>query len=232
MRQPKREAYTPSASRPAKESPPGYYTRAIAGFKTTISNTAYNRSDEAEGQPLGCIESEFAKLREIFPNRIAKQLAAVPVWIEWDHADALSPTALAVYYSTEGEGLWREGIDPRKQKAVCILSLKAVYEAKSTGRMKKTVILHELAHAVHDQMIGFDNSFVYNAFRQSRARGLYDQVKHDPDGRMGPAYAATNSAEYFAELSGAYLDRLDYFPHNASELRDHDSVGYEIMEKV
>jgi hypothetical protein len=95
--------------------------------------------------------------------------------------------------------------------------------------MKKTVLLHELAHAVHDKIFSMDNTFIENAYAQAMERGLYvDNTEVPPLKR----YAATNAAEYFAEVSCAYLDQLDYKPKNADQLKDYDSVGYEIMEKA
>lgn len=59
-------------------------------------------------------------------------------------------------------------------------------------------------------------------FRQAVERKLYDPGVH----------AATNDREYFAKLTCAYLDRMDYFPHTRDELKRHDPKGYELMEKV
>jgi len=126
-----------------------------------------------------------------------------------------------------------QGVDPRKMKTVCILSLKRLYDLKSTGKMKRTVLLHELAHAVHDQIYNFDNPFIENAYQQAMTRELYRTIAV---GEFGPRevtlYAATNSTECFAELSCAYLDQLDYTPRTPEDLKNYDSVGYELMQKA
>ena len=62
-------------------------------------------------------------------------------------------------------------------------------------------------------------------------RRLYDQVQTDRGG-LERAYAATNPAEYFAELTCAYLDRCHYFPFTREDLKDHDPTGYRLMETV
>ena len=228
---PERIRFTPSEPRPAAVSFPGYYTRKLSGFTVHISKMAYESSDSAQGQPLGCLEAELARLKEIFPVKYLKLLATVPVWVEWDHTDRRDPNVIAVYYGERGEGLLFEGIDPRKAKSITVLSLKAIYDRKAAGKMKKTVLLHELAHAVHGQIFGFDNAFIENAYAQAMARELYHSCRH-ADGEFRPGYAAKNSAEYFADLSCAYFDTLDYFPRTSDELRRHDSVGFEIMEKA
>ena len=45
-------------------------------------------------------------------------------------------------------------------------------------------------------------------------------------------YAGENDHEYFAEISCAYFNFLEYTPHNRSELRKYDSMGYRLMEST
>ena len=112
-----------------------------------------------------------------------------------------------------------------------VLSLKTAYELRTKRNAHQNVLLHELAHAVHDKAFKFDNPIIKNAYEQAVARELYKKVKHDDDTER-EAYANTNAAEYFAELTCAYLDRLAFFPHDAKVLKEHDSVGYELMTKI
>jgi hypothetical protein len=44
------------------------------------------------------------------------------------------------------------------------------------------------------------------------------------------AYAATDDAEYFAELSEAWFDSNDYFPFNRADVVTHDPVGANAIE--
>lgn len=177
------------------------------------------------------VDDELARVSEIFAEPALKALRRVPIWVEWDHTIPRSARAFAVYYGVTGDTLWTEGVDPRKAGCVCVLSLKTAYALRARRGARQNTLLHEFAHVVHDKVFGLDNPSIRNAYDQAVARGLYERVRHD-DGTEGPAYAARNRAEYFAELSCAYLDRLDYAPHDAKELRGHDSVGYELMTKA
>jgi hypothetical protein len=221
-----------SAPRPKREVIPGYYLRVIHGFKVLISRMAYDQSDVAEGRPLGYLETEFARLADLFPRSTLKTLATVPIWVEWDHTIPRSVRAYAVYYGEGGKGLGFRGVDPRKARSVCLLSLKTAYALRAKGKSRSLVMLHELAHAVHDQVLGLDNRVIENAYDQAMARRLYRDVRHIDLSVVPVAYAATNDAEYFAELTCCYLDRLDYVPLNRDDLKDYDSVGYELMVKV
>jgi hypothetical protein len=209
----------------------GYYLRTPQKFKVYVSRLAYDKSDEAQGGPLKVVDDELARIAEIFPESALKPMRAVPVWVEWDHTIPRSVRAFAVYYGKAGHSLWSEGVDPRKAGCVCVLSLKFAHELRAKEGARQSTLLHEYAHVVHDAVFKFDNPFIVNAYEQASARRLYRMAKHD-DGTEREAYAATNHAEYFAELTCAYLDRLDYAPHDAKELRDYDSVGYEMMTKA
>jgi len=219
------------SDKPAKEVFNGYYLRSPSKFKMYVSRLAYEKSDEAKGVPLAHLDAELARIAEIFPETALKSLRQVPVWVEWDHVIPRSVKAYAVYYGGTGHALDTEGVDPRKAGCVVVLSLKTAHDMKSKQKLKQNVLLHEFAHAIHQALFGFDNAYIINAYDQAVSRDLYVRVKHD-DGEKRDAYAITSSAEYFAELTCAYFDRLDYYPHDAKELKDYDSVGYELMTKA
>src|SRR5439155_248423 len=80
-------------------------------------------------------------------------------------------------------------------------------------------------------LLGMDNPELDATFKQAVDRKLYDEV-NDRAGRRIKAYARTNAAEYFAEISCAYLDSCNYFPFNHSQLQGHDPAGYKFLERV
>jgi hypothetical protein len=218
------------SDRPKKEVIPGYYARTVSGFTLYVSRLAYEESDTEKGKPLALVDAELARIADLFPGNVVKAYRTIAVWVEWDHTIPQSARSFAVYYGRTGERLMAQGVDPRKAGCVCLLSLKTAVRLAAAGAKQNTLI-HEFAHVAHDRQFGFDNTVIRNAYQQAAARGLYARVKHD-GGRVGPAYAGRNDAEYFAELTCAYFDRLDYYPHDRTELRDHDSVGYELMTKM
>jgi len=94
--------------------------------------------------------------------------------------------------------------------------------------------LHELAHAYHFRVLGFDDPAIKDAFERARAAGLYDKVeRHHGNGRpnsVGRAYAMTDEKEYFAEASEAYFSRNDFFPFTRVELAAHDPRMLRVLE--
>jgi len=128
-------------------------------------------------------------------------------------------------------------------------------------------IVHELSHAYHDCYLrdGHENKLVAKRYdRAVHSEKLYDAVRvKGPQARprdaaerrklflhltacgcLGPIdgvarrhYAATNAAEFFAELSTAYLCRDDedynkWEPHNQKQLWQFDPDTCKLLERV
>ena len=93
------------------------------------------------------------------------------------------------------------------------------------------VILHELAHAYHDQVLGFDEAEILKAYEAAMKEGNYEKVLLF-NGETVRHYATTNHKEYFAEATEAYFYRNDFHPFVRAELQKHDPAGYALMERV
>jgi dipeptidyl-peptidase-4 len=99
-------------------------------------------------------------------------------------------------------------------------------------------LLHEMAHAIHDRVLGYDEPSVKTAYQRAMDGKLYDTVQTvawDEHGHArverGPAYARTNDLEYFAELSVAYFNQGNWhYPKTRDDLADHDPGGYVLMD--
>ena len=93
------------------------------------------------------------------------------------------------------------------------------------------MILHELAHAYHDQILTFENRDVLAAYNNMKAKGIYENVLLYT-GRKVRHYALTNHKEYFAESTEAYLGVNDFYPFTRAELKQHDPQMFDVMVKV
>jgi dipeptidyl-peptidase-4 len=93
------------------------------------------------------------------------------------------------------------------------------------------VILHELAHAYHDQVLGFDHPEIIAAYQKARQAGGYDKVLLYT-GKQVRHYALTDHKEYFAEGTEAYFYRNDFYPFVRAELQEHDPALHELLEKI
>ena len=98
-------------------------------------------------------------------------------------------------------------------------------------REQPWVVLHELAHAYHDRVLGFDDPRVKEAFEKYKKGGRGEQVlRHD--GRRVRHYALTDHKEFFAEMTAPYFGANDFFPFNRAELRESEPDVYELMRHV
>ena len=93
------------------------------------------------------------------------------------------------------------------------------------------VILHELAHAYHDQVLGFDEPRVAAAYKRFKEGGRGESaLLHD--GRRVRHYGLTDRKEFFAEMTEAYFGVNDFYPFNRAELKEAEPEVYELLGKI
>jgi hypothetical protein len=80
------------------------------------------------------------------------------------------------------------------------------------------ILFHELAHAYHNQVMGYENVKIKKLFEDMKSSGKYEKVLRI-NGNIERHYALTNVEEYFAESMEAYFFFNDYYPFNRAELR-------------
>lgn len=209
---------------------PGYEIRMVQGFKLVINRDVLAEIDKltkaGERDPLEIVEDELFELGRILAPQVYKILQGVRIWIEWDDWPIEVKGArnvIAVYRSGSAHEWAKISTHPLKAGCVEIVSMKKMMERRKEHN--QIILLHELCHVVHHLFLGYDNALVFETYKSAMERGLY----RGGEGKPRP-YASANPFEYFAEISCAYLDRCDYFPHTSDELKKHDPNGYKLME--
>ena len=158
------------------------------------------------------------------PERL-KKLRNCEIWIEWHH-----PTLGAMQYHPGLKWLEDNKHDPRLLKKVHIPRASALVSREQLLK-HPAVVLHELAHAYHDQILGFDHDEIREAWDKAMKEKKYDKVLLF-NGRFVKHYATTNHKEYFAESTEAYFYRNDFYPFVRAELEEHDPVMHTLLEKI
>lgn len=92
-------------------------------------------------------------------------------------------------------------------------------------------VLHELAHAYHDQELGFDEPRVMRAYRNYQESGRGEHVLLY-NGKRVRHYALTDQKEFFAEMTEAYIGSNDFFPFNGAELRTAEPDIFALMRDI
>ena len=121
---------------------------------------------------------------------------------------------------------------PRLGKHVHIPLAKALLDRGQWAK-HPYVILNELAHAYHDQVLenGFQNKAVLDAYKKAKAKGSYKKVLLY-SGQTVEHYGLTNQMEYFAECTEAYLGVNDFYPFVRAELNEHDPGMFKLLKKI
>lgn len=174
---------------------------------------------------LSMLSNHLERLTILIPERQLADLRKMEIFIEHSH-----PELASMQYHPDADWLIERGYDPQLAKKVHITQAA---ELISREQMLKhpAVILHELAHAYHDQVLGFDEPAIVKVYDDAMKTGIYaksllytgETVKH---------YATTNHKEYFAEATEAYLYHNDFYPFVRAELSQHDPACYAEMERI
>jgi dipeptidyl-peptidase-4 len=200
--------------------------REIEGWTVHVDPQLLAGEHQEQGElALKMLANHLQRIAILMPEKQLAALRKLEIWIEHGH-----PELAPMQYHPSEDWLAGRGYDPRLAKKVHI---PRAADLTSRGQMLKhpAVILHELAHAYHDQVLGFEDPGILAAYEQAMAAGKYekvllftgDTVKH---------YGATNHKEYFAEATEAYFYHNDFYPFVRAELRQHDPVAYAEMERV
>ncbi len=174
---------------------------------------------------LKMLANHLQRIAILVPEKQLADMRKMEIQIDYHH-----PTMKTMGYHPDKDWLVEHGHDPKLENRVHITRAG---ELLSREQMLKhpAVILHELAHAYHDQILGFEEPRVLGAYQKAMDKGIYDkcllyngtEVKH---------YATTNHKEYFAEATEAYFYRNDFYPFVRAELQRHDPEGHEVMEQI
>lgn len=174
---------------------------------------------------LSMLANHLERIAILMPEKQLADLRKMEIFIEHSH-----PELGNMQYHPDVDWLNERGYDPRLVKKVHI---PQAMELISRDQMLKhpAVILHELAHAYHDQILSFDEPSIIKAYDEAMKAGIYDKsLLHT--GETVKHYATTDHKEYFAEATEAYLYHNDFYPFVRAELNQHDPAAFALMEKI
>jgi hypothetical protein len=207
----------------AFEPSENYKKREVQGFTVLVHPDVEKHPEEAK-VAFAELDAQLKKICEVVPEKPLVAIKKVKFWVEWQ----TKKNGAAEFHVSKG-WLKDNGYNPEKAGCVEINNLKNFVDW--SRKTQPWMILHELAHAYHFLTLGDKYATLETAYKQAMERKLYESVEFVTGGKR-KAYATTNPAEYFAELSEAYFGKNDFFPYTRAELEKHDPVGYELMKKA
>ena len=195
----------------------------IEGWQISVDPEMLNAENVNVGnEALKALANHLQRVKYIVPQDRVKELQTLRIWIDWDHELG------SMQYHPSRNWLEKNGHDPNLMRHVHVPRAKQLL-SRTQWAKHPYVILHELAHAYHDQIIGFDEPKVLAAFEAAKTAGLYEEVLLFT-GRKVKHYALTNHKEYFAESTEAYFGVNDFYPFVRAELKEYDPRTYQLME--
>ncbi|HTN73836.1 MAG TPA: metallopeptidase [Pirellulaceae bacterium] len=200
--------------------------KQVEGWKVNVDPTLLTKEhEELTGRVFMALANHLQCVKFILPADRVEKLQTLPIWLEL-HNEKLS----SMQYHPDRGWLLANGHDPRLAKHVHIPRAKDLLAAHTWAK-HPYVVLHELAHAYHDQVLSFDHPEVLAAFNAAKAKGGYEEVLLYT-GKKVRHYGMTNHKEYFAESTEAYLGVNDFYPFVRAELGEHDPAMFAVLEKI
>ncbi len=212
------------APRPPYTPTERYQKQTLEGFQLYLHPDAL-KQEAVLKETLELLGDKLAEIKRLLPADRVDRLSQIPFWIEWK----VRPKGAAEVHISAA-WLRENGYNPDKRFGVEINNMENFI--LWTKRDQPMMVLHELAHAYHHRFLGARHAGIDAAFQQAKERKLYDEVAYVHGGKKQKAYAMTNPDEYFAELTEAYWGKNDFYPFTRDELREHDPIGYRLMEDI
>jgi len=209
------------------DRPPGivHETRTIEGWTVHV-DTQLLAGDHADTgkRALRVLANKLYEITRIVPADRLAHLRRVAIYFDYDHALG------NMQYHPDIGWLRAHGYDPAMTKAVHIPSVRHFLDA-IRPREQPFAVLHELSHAYHDQVLGWNYGPIRKAYERALASRQYESVLRR-GGRKGRHYALTNHKEFFAEMTEAYLGTNDFWPFVRWELREADPETCALLEGI
>jgi len=216
----------PDRAEKAGDAPFDPVVQKIEGWTVHVDPRMLEGEHAKEGAAaLKMLANHLQRIAILVPEDRLEKMKTLQIWIEHHH-----PTLGAMQYHPNVGWLKAHGHDLRLAKRVHITRAASLL---SRHQMVKHpfVILHELAHAYHDQILGFDEPRIIKAFEKAKKAGIYEKVLLFT-GQKVRHYALSNHKEYFAEGSEAYFYRNDFYPFVRAELKEHDPELHDLLVEI
>jgi hypothetical protein len=214
-------AFTADPSLPQK-----HQARQIEGWSVRVDQRLLEGEQQAKGEKaLRLLQSKLVAITTLVPEKPLAELQKVTIQIDLDYGKMR-----AMQYHPSADWLKANGYSEQLERCVHIPNIEGLLSRSSNRRMP-LVVLHELAHAYHDQVLGFEDKRVMDAWKKFSASGKY-QSTLTYGGTMGKHYGLTDQKEFFAEMTEAYFGSNDFYPFVGGELKQAEPEIYQLMEEI
>lgn len=215
---------TPEKAEARQYEPTDHYVvHEIEGWRVYVHRDLLGKKKEVGTKAIKLLGMLLFQASRVFPKNALVKLREVPIWLE-----AGNPKVRGACYHPSRQWLLDHGFNPQKARSVEIGNPQNFL---NWWYHQPMMVVHELAHAYHHRVLGYDNQDIKGAYKHAVESKKYDNVLHW-NGRRKRAYAMNNEKEYFAETTEAFFGTNDIYPFIRAELREHDPEMFELLKKI
>jgi hypothetical protein len=209
-----------------KSLPTSHTEQKIEGWTVRVDDRLLKGDGAATGErALKLLTARLVAIAVIMPEKSLEKLRSITIQIDQDYGKLVP-----MQYHPDAGWLKANGYSESLAKCAHIPSVESFLSPFENHRMP-WVVLHELAHAFHDQVLGFDEPRVRAAWEKFRDSGKYASVLTSP-GHMREHYGLTNPKEFFAEMTECYFGSNDFYPFVTGELKQAEPEIFSLMGEV
>jgi len=209
---------------PPKYDPTSHYVvQKIEGWTVRVHRRLLEDQKELGDRTLELLRVKLYDVRRAVPPGPLARLQQVPIWVESDN-----PQVKCMCYHPSKEWLAEHGFNPQKAGSVEIGNCRTFL---SWTREQPMMVLHELAHAYHHLVLGWEHGEIEAAYRRAKESKSYESVPYF-NGTNKRAYGMNDAKEYFAELTEAWFGENDFYPFVRAEVLKHDPKMAELLKKI
>ena len=213
-----------AAEKPAL--PTAHTTRDIEGWNVRIDDRLLKGDSAAVGErALKLLSARLVAITIVMPEKSLAKLRAITIELDLDYGDLRN-----MQYHPDAGWLKAHGYSEALAKCVHIPEADDFLSPFENHRMP-WVVLHELSHAYHDQVLGFDEPRIVAAWEKFCASGKYKSVLTSP-GQMREHYGLSNPKEFFAEMTESYFGSNDFYPFVTGELKQAEPETFALMAEI
>ncbi len=212
--------------KPAPSKPSSHTVRTIEGWQVRIDDRLLAPPDDALGaRALRFLEYKLADINAVVAPEPLAKLHAVTIVL-----DLVNGTLGVMQYHPDAGWLEEHGYSKDLAKCVHIPEADDLATPRNITE-QPWVVLHELAHAYHDQVLGFEEPRIVKAYEEFKKSGHGDRALLY-DGTRVRHYGLTDQKEFFAEMTESYFGLDDFFPFNRAELMTAEPAIFELMQAI
>ncbi len=206
--------------------PAAHTMQQIEGWNVRVDDRLLTGADAAVGaRALKLLGARLVAIETVVPEAALAKLRAVTIELDRDYGEL----RIMQYHPDSG---WLTAHGYSAELAKCVhIPVAEEFLSPFENRRMPWVVLHELAHAFHDQTLGFDDARIEAVWVKFRDSGKYKSVLTSVGG-MREHYGLTNAKEFFAEMTESYFGSNDFYPFVAGELQQGEPGIFALLREI